>query len=349
MFLRGINYDVGTSFRENELSRPDFDEPIIKKEIEIIKNDLHCDSIRISGYDINRLSKASEFALQQGLQVWFSPSYLDATREDVIKYLLDCAIAAEKLRVKYKDVIFVVGFEYSIFLKGLIKGDTIYDRLDRMFSPWGLILNLLGLRQGIYDKLNLFLKEVTKGVREHFNGMVTYGSGTWEKINWSLFDIVGIDHYRASYNKAFYTKQLEGYYKFNKPIAILEFGCCAYKGAEEKGPSGWAITEVADGKRVIKGSYLRDEDAQANYITELLDIFKQENVYGAFVFTFINPMYKYNSNPKLDLDLASYGIVKPVDDVNEGSYKGLSWTPKKAFYSLADYYKGLNKDNPSTT
>jgi hypothetical protein len=341
MFLRGINYDVGTSFRKGELSRPDFDEAIIKREIEIIKNELNCDAIKITGDDVQRLSKASEFALEQGLQVWLTPSCIDATTEEAARHLVECAIAAEKLRSKYGNIIFVMGFEYSMFLKGFIKGDTIYERLNYLFSPTGIVLNLLGFRRGIYKKLNAFLKEVSEDIREHFGGELTYASGEWEKINWDPFDIVGIDHYRASYNKSFYAKQLQAYYKFNKPVAVLEFGCCAYEGAADKGPMGWAITEMVDGQRIIKGSYVRDEAVQADYITELLDILKQEKVFAAFVFTFINPVYKYNKDPKLDLDLASYGIVKPADDA---VYKGLPWVPKEAFYRLSNYYGGINKD-----
>jgi hypothetical protein len=340
MLLRGINYDIGTPFRKGELSRPDFDDFIIKKEIEIIKNELKCNAIRISGYDIQRLSKASEFALDEGLQVWFSPAYPDATQQEAINYLTDCAIAAEKLREKYDDVIFIVGCEYSLFLKGFVKGDTLYDRMEKMFNPLSIFLNLLGLKNYIHKNLNLFLKEATEKIKTHFKGKLTYASGTWEKVDWSLFDIVGIDHYRASYNKSFYTKQLTGYNKFNKPVAVLEFGCCAYKGAENKGPTGWAITAVVNGQRVIKGNYLRDETIQASYITELLDILIQENVYAAFVFTFINPMYKYKNDSGLDLDMASYGIVKPVD---ETAYKELPWIPKEAFYRLADYYGKLSK------
>jgi hypothetical protein len=338
MFLRGINYDVGTSFRKGELSRPEFNEADIESEIGIIRNELHCDAIKITGHDVQRLAKASAFALEQGLQVWLTPSYIDATKEEALAHLIDCAIVAEKLRVKYGNIVFVVGFEYSLFLKGFIKGDTIYKRLGRMFSPWGMVLNLLGLRQGIYRKLNAFLKTAAGEIREHFGGDLTYASGEWEKINWDPFDIVGVDHYRAAYNKAIYTKQLQAYYKFNKPVAVLEFGCCAYKGAEDKGPTGWAITEVINDQRVIKGSPVRDETVQANYITELLDVFKQEKVLAAFVFTFINPMYKSNNDPRLDLDLASYGIVKPV---NEAAYKGLQWIPKEAFYRLSAYYKKL--------
>lgn len=340
MLLRGINYDVGTSFRKDELSRPDFDEFIIRKEIEIIKNELRCNAIRISGHDIQRLSTASGFALEQGLQVWFSPAYPDATQQEAVDYLMNCAVAAEKLREKYDNIVFIVGCEYSLFLKGFIKGDSLNDRLQRIISPLGFILNIIGLRNNIYRKLNLFLENITETIKLNFKGKLTYASGTWEKVDWSLFDVVGIDHYRASYNKSFYTKQLTGYNKFNKPIAVLEFGCCAYKGAQDKGPNGWAITAAVNGRRVIKGNYLRDETIQASYITELLDILTQEKVFAAFVFTFVNPLYKYNNDSELDLDMASYGIVKPVD---EPAYKELHWIPKEAFYRLADYYRKLSR------
>jgi len=81
-------------------TRPDFDDDAIRREIGIIRNELHCECIRISGYDIDRLMKTSEFALELGMQVWLSPIFIDATQEQVAKYLFECAIAAEKLREK---------------------------------------------------------------------------------------------------------------------------------------------------------------------------------------------------------------------------------------------------------
>ncbi|HTI59932.1 glycoside hydrolase family 113 [Mucilaginibacter sp.] len=338
--LRGINYDIGTFYRKDELSRPDFDESVIKKELEIIKNELYCDAVKITGHDTYRLSKASEFALQLGLQVWLTPSHIDATPADAAQHLVECAIAAENLRLIYGNIIFVSGFEYSIFLKGFMKGESIYERLEKMFSPVGLVFNLLGLRAGIYRKLNIYLRETTQQIRTYFKGQVTYASGTWEKINWDLFDLIGLDHYRAAYNRAFYNKQLEAYYKFNKPVVVMEFGCCAYMGAEDKGPMGWAVTEMVGERRIVKDGVVRDESVQANYITQTLDQLKQENVHAAFVFTFINPMYKHDTNPRFDLDLASFGIVKPVDEPEEG-YKSLKWQPKEAFDSLALYYRQM--------
>ena len=339
MFLRGINYDTGTAFKKGELSRLDFDKAIIKKEIEIIKNELHCDAIKVAGDDLQRLIIASEFALEIGLQVWFAPSYLEATKEEALAFFIECAKAAEKLRLKYSHVVFITGFELSLFMKGFIDGETLYDRMKTYFTAKNLILNKLGFRKQMHRGLNLFLKEMVENVRVHFKGQVAYSAGTWENIDWSVFDIVGIDHYRAAFNKLTFTKELRGYYKFNKPVVAMEFGCCAYKGADEKGPMGWAITEDVDGKKVIQAGIIRDESVQAKYITDLLDIFKQEKIVAAFVFTFVNPVAKYNADPRFDFDLSSYGIVKPVD---EDGYKGLPWVPKEAFYKLGEYYKGLS-------
>ena len=213
-----------------------------------------------------------------------------------------------------------------------------------MFNPAGILLSKLGFRKKIYKELNNFLADVVNKIKENFGGKISYASGTWENIDWDLFDFIGIDHYLASYNKSTYVNELKSYFRFNKPVAVLEFGCCSYKGADKKGGAGWAITEIENERPVIKKGYIRDETVQANYIVELLDIFKVQNVYAAFVFTFINPMYKFNINPKYDLDMASYGIVKPINDSNENSYLGLPWIPKKAFYRLAEYYEKIKND-----
>ena len=71
MKLKGVSYDVGRVMGGNW--RPIFDSKIVHRELEIIKNDLHCNAVRICGLDIDRLMKASEDALKQGLDVLLSP------------------------------------------------------------------------------------------------------------------------------------------------------------------------------------------------------------------------------------------------------------------------------------
>ena len=338
MKYRGINYDVGNNYRVGMLSRVEFDPAVIKKEIEIIHSELHCNAIRISGYDISRLVTASEFALKNDLTVFFSPSSLNASRQDTADYILRGAEEAEKLRERYKNVVYVIGGELSLFSQGFIGGNTTAVRLRRMFNPLSLLLNILKIRRRYNKKLNDFFAEIMSGVRQRFRGEITYASGTWEDVNWSLFDIVGIDHYRASYNKSLYRDQLRGYFKYNKPVIVLEFGCCCYKGAEDKGGAGWTIVDWDKEKPELKGDFIRDESIQSEYIRDLLDIFTEENISGSFVFTFVQPSYVYDENPKFDLDMACYGIVKMVETKSDISYEGMPWVPKKAFYRVSEYY-----------
>ncbi len=43
MKTKGIDYDLGNSYIEGISTRPTLNPDIVKREIEIIKNDLHCD------------------------------------------------------------------------------------------------------------------------------------------------------------------------------------------------------------------------------------------------------------------------------------------------------------------
>jgi hypothetical protein len=65
MNRKGVSYDVGSVMGGNW--RPTFALEIIYRELEIIKDDLHCNAVRISGLDINRLMNASEVASLKSL------------------------------------------------------------------------------------------------------------------------------------------------------------------------------------------------------------------------------------------------------------------------------------------
>ncbi|WP_243450461.1 abortive infection protein [Desulfosporosinus sp. Sb-LF] len=340
MNRKGINYDIGTFTRGKESSSRDiFDPVIVQREMEIIKNDLHCNAVRISGQDIARLTTAAEYALQQGLEVWFSPAFVDANEQETLTYFAECAKAAERLRSQSPRIIFVAGCEFTFFMKGLVEGNTAFDRIGTFMKPWRLLKSTI-LKGPFNKRLNEFLAKATTVVRENFHGQLTYASGPWENVDWSLFDIVGIDYYCESHNKKSYQEKLRAYFKYSKPVVILEFGCCTYQGAEDRGGYGWAIVDRSKTPCQLKGEYIRDESVQANYLLELLDIFKAENVEGAFVFTFVSPTYPYHENCLYDLDMASYSVVKTYPDQKEkgATYKWMSWEPKKAFTTLAEYY-----------
>lgn len=335
---KGINYDVGTFTRGQESSSRDrFDPTIVQREMEIIKNDLYCNAIRISGQDITRLTMAAEFALQQGLEVWFSPAFIDASEQETLIYFAECAKAAEKLRLHSPHLIFIAGCELTFFMKGLVDGNTAFERINTFMKPWRLLKSTI-LKGPFNKRLNTFLAKASAVIREHFHGQLTYASGPWENVDWSIFDMVGVDYYREAMNKNTYREKLNAYFKYGKPVVILEFGCCTYKGAEDKGGYGWAIVDRSKTPHQLKGDFVRDEGVQAQYLVELLDIFIAEKVDGAFLFTFVSPTYPFHEEALFDLDMASYSVVKTYADQNGTTYKDMPWEPKKSFIALSDYY-----------
>jgi len=79
MKLKGVSYDVGRVMGFNW--HPNFDPKVVYRELEIIKTDLHCNSVRICGLSIDRLMVAAEDALLLGLEVWFSPEMWDKNQK----------------------------------------------------------------------------------------------------------------------------------------------------------------------------------------------------------------------------------------------------------------------------
>jgi hypothetical protein len=336
---KGINYDVGTHTRgqHSPSSRDRFDPAAVRREMEIIRNDLHCNAVRISGQDISRLVTAAEYALQQSMEVWFSPAFVDADEQATLDYLADCAKAAEQLRSRSPHIVFVVGCELTFFMKGLVDGETTFDRIGTFMKPWRLLKSTL--RNGSFHKrLNAFLARAATRVREHFHGLLTYASGPWEQVKWEPFDLVAVDYYRDAHSAAAFREKLRPYFAFGKPVVVSEFGCCTYQGAADKGALGWTIVDRSKTPAQLKGDFIRDEGAQAQYAVELLDIFTAEHVDGAFWFTFIMPSYPFHEEALFDLDRASFGVVRALPDQYGTAYGDMPWEPKQSFAALARYY-----------
>ena len=134
MNRRGVCYDVGHVMGINW--RPVFDMAVVHRELEIIHGDLHCNAVRIGGRDLKRVVRASEDALAQGLEVWFSPVLWDKSPGQTFAYIVAAAEAAEKLRLRRPDrLVFVVGSELTLFMQGIVPGKSLVARM-RNPAPW---------------------------------------------------------------------------------------------------------------------------------------------------------------------------------------------------------------------
>jgi hypothetical protein len=328
---KGINYDTGF-YPGGHNSREHFDADVVRSEMRVIARDLHCTAVRISGGEPARLSVAGELAAAEGLEVWFAPFPCELSTDQLTPLFADCADRAEHLRRAGANVVFVTGCELTLFGAGFLPGGTVYERIQGLQSGGQELYAAFAALPG---KLNGFLAATAEAARSGFAGPLTYASGMWEPVNWAPFDIVATDAYRDADNAGTFRSELRKQLQHGKPLAVTEFGCCGYAGAADRGGMGWAIIDVSAGLPRLDGDYVRDESEQVRYLEELTSIFADEGVDLAFWFTFAGYDLVYDADPRRDLDMASYGVVKMLPGGPGTGYDGLGWEPKLAFSALA--------------
>ncbi|MGZ3636987.1 MAG: hypothetical protein ACXWQR_05205 [Ktedonobacterales bacterium] len=341
MRAKGISYDTGF-IRKGATSRERFDSEVVKRELRIIRDDLHCTAVRVIGGDPERLELAATFASALGLEVWFSPYPLELATDEMLPLFADCAERAERLRQGGGEVVFVTGAELSLMNKGFLPGDTVEERLDALLSqPHGRRERMVEASARVND----FLGTSAALVRERFGGKVTYAAIPFERVDWTPFDIVSVDLYRSAEIANQFAGGVRNLVAQGKPVAITEFGAASYRGAGDRGAQGLEIVESDKdtGAPVrLKGEYVRDEAGQGAYLRELLEVFEAEGVDSAFVFLFALYTYLHrpDGDPRDDLDLASPGIVKVLEGSHGDTYPDMPWEPKASFAALAHYYHG---------
>ncbi|MFB7469885.1 hypothetical protein [Kitasatospora sp. NPDC056184] len=339
MRAKGISYDTGFA-RDGHLGRERFDPEVVRRELAVIRDDLHCTAVRVMGGDPDRIELAATYAADLGLEVWFSPYPLELTAEEMLSLFADCAERAERLRLRGAEVVFVTGAELSLMNKGFLPGGSTDERVALLSRPEQARehIGAAGAR------VNAFLAEAAAVVRERFGGKVTYAAVPLENVDWTPFDFLSLDLYRSAEIADRFTAGIEQLVAQGKPVAITEFGSAGYLGAGERGARGLEIVEYRGGTAVplrLDGSYARDEAGQAAYLRELLEAFDAGGVDSTFVFTFA--LYDFphrpDGDPREDLDLASYGVVKVLEGRPGAAYPDLPWEPKAAFTAVADCYR----------
>jgi len=278
-----MTYDTGF-IRNGEISRECFDPGVVRRELAIIRDDLHCNAVQLIGGDPGRLELAAGYAAELGLEIWFSPYPLELSPGEILAMFTDCAERAERVRKRGAEVVFVTGVELSIMNQGFMPGDSVDERLGLLLSD--------------PDRRRERLAEVSARVN----------------------DFLG------------------------KAVAITGFGTAAYRGAGDRGGRVMEILEYDEGTVTpvrLNGEYVRDEAGQAAYLAELLEIFDAEGVDGAFVFLFALEGFPHrpDGDPRLDLDLASLGIVKLLVGSSGDTYPDMAWEPKAAFTAVAECYR----------
>ncbi|MBO0610780.1 hypothetical protein [Myceligenerans salitolerans] len=321
--VRGIGYDAGVVYEKHFHSNPHFSEQHARRDFRAVREDLGCDAVLVMATDPDHLDVAARCAADEGLAVWLQPRPFDRPAGELVEAVRAAATTAEDLRTAGATAGLVVGCELTLSTPGMLPGPTFWTR--------GMLLTLtFPLLPRANRRLRRLLAQLVGEARERFAGPVSYGAGDWERPDWSIFDVVGADRYRDARNTWRFEDDIRALagaaHAHGKPVYVFEFGTCTYRGAAEKASTA---AGVLGGRKVptVPRRLVRDEQEQADYLVDLLDLFDRADVDGTFVWGFSEPALTTSDEPGRDLDLASYGVVTAHADG--------TWTPKRAYHALA--------------
>jgi hypothetical protein len=320
--IRGVSYATGNH-----------DPAEVRRIMQAIRAELHCTAVMLIDSDLDALIDAARTALDEGLDVWVRPHLPDQRLPALLSHLRKAAVRAEELRQAYPDrVTLLVGSEFSLTSRGIVPGARTFIRLQ-LILRWGRHLN-----GRITRRLAQMLPKLLAVARESFEGPVTYSAAFWEVVDWTNFDIVGVSLYRFGPDHDGYEARVRSLVaSTDKPVVVTEFGCGAQRGGDIRGPGSFRIVNWFASPPRIRAGHERDEATQAAYLTDLIDVYEAAGVRGCFVFTFVMPDFAHAPDPRYDLDMAGFGIVKvPSDDPS-------AWQPKLAYNAVAQRYDALGR------
>ena len=340
--IRGVIYDAGTVFgRGQRPTRRHLDERAMRRELEVIRDELHATHVRVVASDPARLDTVAAAVAEAGLGLWYSPAVFDDDPAETTRRTVAMAGHAEALRRRLgEQVTFVAGSEATLFVRGLVPGKRLTDRFARIKADPSLLHS---------GDLARYLTALAAELRPVFGGPLTYASLSFEQPDWRSFDIVGVDHYRDDRVKDRYLEMLEPHLAAGVPVVVSEVGMRTYAGASASGALGFGITDTTSfvlhqlfGRLVRvrnKRGYVRDEAGQASELDETLSILEGSAVAGWFVASFSAPGTFYDDDPRYDRDMDGMSLVKGLaDGIESQRWPGERYDAKAAFDVVAGHY-----------
>ncbi|MFI1708471.1 abortive phage infection protein [Streptomyces griseoruber] len=325
---RGVVYTAA----EGETPATAWNAHRMRADIRAVRRDLHADTVDVTGDGVERLEATACEVAEHGLHVWLQPTPADIPPRDILEHLAETGRFARRLRRQGASVDLSVGCEFQLFVPGIVPGDTVLERVRTLLT-------------GAYDpvvtqrRLDAFTARAARTARSVFDGRLGYAAAQDDRVDWSLFDVVGIDYYSAHPRPADHVRELRRYLRLGKPLAVTEFGSCTYRGAPEAGGMAWDVIDHDKRPPEIKGDLVRSERTQADHLVSLLRVFESMGLYAAMAFEFVTPDTPHRAgDPRHDLDMASYAITRTVQDRPGDPRSDWHWEPKQAFHALARHY-----------
>ena len=137
MRVFGMNYDTGFVYPGSTTHEP-WDPETVRRDLRVIRDELHCDAVRLTGGIQDRLELAAQLAAEAGLEVWYCPFTNGLDRDELMAFVLDGAERAERLRRSGASVVYLTGSEISMFTNGFMPSGFIHPPGSRRpaWVPW---------------------------------------------------------------------------------------------------------------------------------------------------------------------------------------------------------------------
>jgi hypothetical protein len=327
--------------------RPDYSTMLMRRELDIIKADLHATAVRLGGRDPRPMLEAAEHAASIGLHVWVGPELWNATPGRTLRYITEAAALAEPLYRRFPEQLtFCVGNELTLFMRGIVPGR---NHAHRTRAP--------SLREIVLSEqrtLRTFLAQAAASVRHVYGGPITYCALPFERVEWDHFDAVAVNYYRQSRQDLTddaYLGKITQLQATGKPVTISEFGFAACRDADNPellgtfnasplSLLGAHLPAIRRFSRLrVRTVHPRDESIQSQLLIGQLELLDRAGVDGAFVMSFSFPLAPYTEDPRHDIDATSLSIVRTLPHGRRGTtYPDMAWEPKQAFHAIASYY-----------
>lgn len=344
LVYRGVSYDTGCNFATGQgpISRAVWSTERMKDEIGAISDGMNCNSVTIFGSDHGRMAETVEEAVSRGLHVWLQPRLVDCPQEEILEHLAQGAQLAESFRKQGADIHFSIGCVHQVQTPGIVPGEKYHERMANLYVDGD---HHFFKPTGSYDleeaknRLNEFLGRAAAISGENFGGELIYSAGPFEDVDWSIVDFIGLTYYYSHHpTREGYAKELGSYRKWGKPIVISEYGSPAYKGAAERGLLAFDVVDRAAEVPTVFDGYVRNEQAQADFHIRMLTMFEELGMHSVAVAEFIHPTHPHSTDPRYDIDIASWALTKTIREDHSDWASPYSWEPKEAFHAIARHF-----------
>jgi len=298
--VKGVCYNIGIA-PWREFRSPEDEE--ILEDLEVIRNELGCNAIRIFGDNKGKMMFCAKQAIALGFNiVLLNPFHIDIDLDEAERRTVDLAKEAQSLFQESDAVVLSAGNELTIDVNGLAPSPTRDQRkTDDLRSPT------------VQQRLNDYLKKIVPKVKQVFRGPITYAAGNWENVEWNRigFDLVSMNLYLNAKNYDYLRRLIKQLLEVGKPVWATEFGQCTYEGAFQY--------PGAAQNNLTTQPYNQTEQAEA--IKATLDFFDGKEIKACF-------LWKYKAYK--DDDRRNYGILR---------YQGKDrpMTRKLGFYLYKSY------------